>query len=105
MSWTNSGNTIHFLICGNGNPDIIQECWLWDGRIATILKRVIRIVLIKEETFESKGLKDVGEGTTWLSGEQCSRQSKESGSWTVMEMGSCLVCSKNRKEGKVTEVE
>lgn len=74
-----------------------------DGRIVTILKRVIKIVLIKEETFESKGLKDVREGTTWLSGEQCSKQSKESGSWTVMEMGGCLVCSQNRKEGSVTE--
>lgn len=105
MSWTSSGNTIHSLICGNGNSDIIQECWLWDGRIATILKRVIRIVLIKEETFEGKGLKDAREGTTWLSGEQCSRQSKESVSRTVMEMGGCLVCSKNRKEDSVTEVE
>lgn len=106
MSWTSSGNTIHFLICGNGNSDIIQkECWLWDGRIATVLKRVIRIVLIKKETFESKGLKDVREETTWLSGDQCSRQSKESESQTAIEMGGCLVCSKNRKEDSVTEVE
>lgn len=70
MNWTSSENTIYFLIWGNGNPDTVQtECGLRDGRIALILKRVIRIVLIKEETFEGKGLKDVREGTTWLSGE------------------------------------
>lgn len=41
----------------------------------------------------------------WISEEQCSRQSEESGSRNGMDMGAHLVCSRNIKEVSVAEVE
>lgn len=52
-----------------------------------------------------KDLKDVREGTMWISGEQCSRKSKDSLSRYGMDMGAHLVCSRNIRETSVAEVE
>lgn len=41
----------------------------------------------------------------WISEEQCSRQSEESGSRNGVDMGPHLVCSRNIKEARVAEVE
>lgn len=52
-----------------------------------------------------KDLKDVGEGTMWISGEQCSRKSKDSRSRYGVDMGAHLVCSRNIREASVVDVE